>query len=206
MSWNKIDKLATAYMKAPGESAAISLDNCLKKTQDSLQTFALYFIRPLVGMGEANAAFLLSENGTYPEWACQYDEETATFKINPIGVLAFRDECEEAGSLVKTQEGRGDFKKYRLLAYLTELNKLPLKYLFFLSLFREVARVMEITRADKRRTANNPPSPDEEAYLSYLWAFKELEEAMKKIAKIDIRVDYQISWYASDWTTINTTN
>ena len=203
MSWTQIEKQATAYKKAPGPASASSLDRCLADFQGPIETFARLFIKPLVGMQDMTARFVLSEDGQYPEWACKLDEESKTFLLNPLGVLSFLDECEQASTTMQTQEGRENFKTFRLLAYMTELKKLPLKYLAFLCLFREVARVTEVTRTDKRRTVHNPPTEAEEAYMSYLWSFKELESAVQTISNVDLRADYKISWYESEWITVN---
>ncbi|MBQ2336479.1 MAG: hypothetical protein II381_09205 [Victivallales bacterium] len=203
MSWTQIEKLAKAYQKAPGKATAEALDKCLAAFQGPIETFARLFIKPLVGMQDMTARFILSTNGTYPETACQFDESQNAFLLSPIGILSFQDECTNASEALQTQEGRENFKTFRLYAYLKEMQKLPLKYLAFLCLFREVARIMEVTRTDKRRTMHNPPTEAEEAYMSYLWAFKELENAMQKIQSIDLRADYKISWYESEWITVN---
>lgn len=203
MSWIQIEKLAKAYRERPGATTAAPLDRCLSAFQEPIETFARFFIKPLVGMQDMTARFVLSENGAFPEWACQFDESNNVFLLSPIGILAFQDECVNAGKALQTQEGRENFKTFRLLAYMKELQKLPLKYLAFLCLFREVARVMEVTRTDKRRAVHTPPTESEEAYMSYLWAFKELENAMQKIQSIDLRADYKISWYESEWITVN---
>ncbi len=203
MSWMQIEKLAKAYRKAPEKAAAEALDKCLEDFQGPIATFARLFIKPLVGMQDMTARFILSKDGAYPEWACQFDETQNTFYLSPLGILSFQEECANAQKILQTQEGRENFKTYRLLAYMKEMQKLPLKYLAFLCLFREVARVMEVTRTDKRRTVHNPPTEAEEAYMSYLWAFKELENAMQKIQSIDLRADYKISWYESEWITVN---
>lgn len=203
MTWIQIETLATAFKQSPGMTNATALDESLRHFQEPIETFAKLFVQPLVGMQDKTAKFLLSENGTYPESACQFDEAQNTFFLNPIGILSFQEECRNAVETAKTQEGRENFKIYRLLAYLQELRKLPFKYLTFLCLFKEVARVMEVTQTDKRRTVHNQPSEAEEAYMSYLWSFKELENAIKTISNIDIRADYKISWYAADWITVN---
>ena len=203
MTWIQIEKLASAYKKAPGAEAAARLDKCLSDFQEPIETFARIFVKPLVGMQDNTAKFILSTDGSYPEWACKFDEEQHVFFLNIVGILAFHVECLNAGETAKTPEGRENFKTYRLFAYMKELQKLPLKYLAFLCLFKEVARVMEVTQADKRHLAHNPPTEAEEAYMSYLWAFKALENAVHTISKIDIRADYKISWYESDWITVN---
>lgn len=203
MTWIQIETLATAFRQSPGTTTANALDTCLRRFQEPIETFAKLFVQPLIGMQDKNAQFLLSEKGAYPNWACQFNDTQNTFLLNPIGILSFQEECRKAGETAKTQEGRENFKIYRLLAYLQELQKLPFKYLTFLCLFKEVARVMEVTQTDKRRTIHNQPSEAEEDYMSYLWSFKELENAIYKISNIDIRVNYKISWYESDWITVN---
>ena len=203
MTWTQIETLATAYRQHPGKATAAALDECLRNLQEPIETFANLFVKPLVGMQEKTARFLLSDNGSFPEWACQLDEDRNIFLLNPIGILSFQGECRNASETAKTQEGRENFKIYRLLAYLQELQKLPLKYLTFLCLFKEVARVMEVTHTDKRRALHNQPSEAEEDYMSYLWSFKELENAIKTISNTDLRADYKISWYESEWITVN---
>lgn len=203
MSWTQIEKLAKAYRETPGVTTAAALDQCLANFQAPIETFARLFIKPLVGMQEMTARFVSSKDGVFPEWACQFDEDNKVFLLSPIGILAFQDECANATNILQTHEGRENFKTYRLLAYMKELQKLPLKYLAFLCLFREVARVMEVTRTDKRRAVHTPPTEAEDAYMSYLWAFKELENALHQIQSIDLRTDYKISWYESEWITVN---
>jgi len=203
MSWIQLEKLALAYKRKPTATAALALDRGMRKSGDFIDTLSEHFVRTQGSLEDCSASFRFSEEGQFPEWACHFDAEKRVFELNPVGVVGFHDECTRAQEALLTQEGRGTFTMYRLYAYMAELNKLPSKYLPFLMLFREKARVLEVTQVERRRGNITPVVVDseEDMYLCLLWAFKELEVAIQRLSGINLRTDLNITWFESEWIT-----
>ena len=200
-SWKQYERiLAKANgggVLAPETVAALDLLG--EKTNGSRITDALasLFVQPYQGMDEANVRFLTSDGVAYPDWSAQFDEERKLIMVNPVGVLRFCRECEEAVGALATTEARESFPSYRYRAYLAELRKLPTQLLLFLQVLREVARSRKITRIEKK--GGEIETADDERYLHLLWAFKELEGFFSESNGVNLRSEYGIFWYESDW-------
>ncbi|MGI5922422.1 MAG: hypothetical protein GX945_12770 [Lentisphaerae bacterium] len=203
MSWNKLEKLALAYKRKPTATAALALDRGMRRYRAFVETLSEHFVRTQNSLEDCSASFRFSEDGQFPEWACRFDEERRVFELNPVGVISFHDECVRAQEALQTQEGRESFSLYRLYAYMAELNKLPSKFLPFLMLFREKARVLEVTQVERRRGNITPIVVDseEDMYLCLLWAFKELEVAIRHLSGVNLRTELNITWFESEWIT-----
>ncbi|MDD4097605.1 MAG: hypothetical protein PHC30_02430 [Lentisphaeria bacterium] len=199
MSWVQLEKLAAAYRRKPTAATAAALDRGQRRAADFVETLTNHFVRNHTALETASVAFRESEDGTYPGWACEYNAEQQLFELNLVGVLEFHEECKQALAVMKTLEGRENFSVYRLHAFLAEMRKLPRKLLVFLLLFREKARVLEVTQAERRRGARVALDPDEDAYMRLLWAFKELEAVMRTLSGTDLRAELNITWFEADW-------
>jgi hypothetical protein len=203
MSWIQLEKLALAYKRRQSGRAALALDRGMRRYRAFIETLSEHFVRTQGSLEDCSASFRFSEEGQYPDWACRFDSERRVFELNPVGVVSFHDECLQAQEALQTQEGRESFTLYRLYAYMAELNKLPSKYLPFLMLFREKARVLEVTQVERRRANITPIVVDseEDMYLCLLWAFKELEVAIQRLSGLNLRTELNITWFESEWIT-----
>lgn len=203
MSWTQLEKLALAYKRKPSAASAMALDRGMRKYSDFIETLGEHFIRTQGSLEDCSAAFCFSAEGQFPEWACRFTQEQRLFELNPVGVVGFHDECSRAQNALQTQEGRGNFTVYRLYAYMAELYKLPSKYLPLMMLFREKARVLEVTQVERRRGNITPVVVDseEDMYLCLLWAFKELELTIQRLSGINLRTELNITWFESEWIT-----
>ncbi len=124
-------------------------------------------------------------------------EVIAKITINPIGVFQFIDDCESAAQLLATPQIRRSFLRYRYYAFLTELKKLPSKVMMFLLILQQVAMIKRVSDVE---TKHGIEKADGETYLTLLWAFKELEIFLSGSSGVELRSEYKISWYESDWS------
>lgn len=204
VSWAQIEKLSLAYLQKSGTVQAANLDKCLKHAADFAEKVSAFFIRHYNGLEEASVSFCLSTDGTYPDWACQYDEESKTFMLNAVGIMSFVQSCNEAPELILTPEGRGNgnFSVYRLNAYKAELRKLPSQMMMFLLLFQEVARVLDVTTVERRRnSARHVLEKTDTDYMNLLWAFRKVDGIYTKFHGIDMKSDIKFTWHESEWAT-----
>lgn len=199
MSWVQLEKLAAAYRRNPTVTAAVALDRGQRRAAEFAETLTNHFVRNHTALENASVAFRFSMDGLYPDWACEYNSELQVFELNLVGVIAFHEECKQALAAMKTLEGRENFSVYRLHAFLAEMRKLPRKWLVFLLLFREKARILEVTQAERRRGTRVTIDPDEDAYMRLLWAFKELEGVVRALNGSDLRAELNITWFEADW-------
>ncbi len=199
MSWLQLEKLAAAYRRNPTAATAAALDRGLRRSLEFTETLTNHFVRNHTALESATVTFRFSADGIFPDWACEYNAEQQVFELNLVGVIAFHEECKQALAAMKTLEGRENFSVYRLHAFLAEMRKLPRKLLVFLLLFREKARILEVTQAERRRGARVAVDPDEDAYMRLLWAFKELEGVVRALNGSDLRAEQNITWFEADW-------
>ncbi len=141
--------------------------------------------------------FHREEPDDYPHWPTEYDAETETIYINPVGIFQFQEDCSTAAELLTTPRVRKSFLRYRYFAFLTELKKLPSKIIMFLLALQQVALVQKIADVE---TKHGVEEADGEDYLTLLWAFKELERFLLHNNGLDLRSEFKISWYESDWS------
>ena len=204
MSWTQIAKLGVAYIRKPSAATAESLDKGLRRSEEFLEKIAKFFVCTRQGLEDATVEFRVSEDGVFNGPACEFDEEGRKFRINVIEVLKFEEYCHAASALIETPEGRGNgnFSVYRLNAYKAELKKLPSYLMFILLLFQEIARVLQVTHVDRRRTLPKHEIEKEDLdYLNLVWAFLELEDVYRRLKGNDLRSDIQFTWFESEWAT-----
>lgn len=125
-------------------------------------------------------------------------EEEKILWFDHIAFLAFLHECEHAEEIMNSRFGRADFRTYRLNAFLRELKKLPIKYLAFICVLREIAKEAELSKCERLRRDKDPQATDV-SYISLLWAFKELETRVALTSHNNLRADYKLFWYESEW-------
>ena len=202
-TWRSFEKLARRYESAEDhqEDVAEELDVLAQKANRSriVDALASVFVHSYQGLEETRVRFATSVNGSrhYPDWATAYSEEDDTIMVNPVGVLRFQRECREALDALKTPVARTSFQTYRYHAYLAQLRKLPARHMLFIQLLKEVARARSITTVEKK--GGGTDGPEDERYMVLLWAFKELEALMAESSGTNLRSEYRIRWYESDW-------
>lgn len=129
---------------------------------------------------------------------CEGGEDKRVLYFDHIAFLSFLKECDNAEEVMHSRTGRADFRTYRLNAFLRELKKLPIKYLAFICVLREIARQTEISKCERLRRDKEPQITDVN-YISLLWAFKELETRIALTNHTNLRADYKLFWYESEW-------
>lgn len=201
-SWRHFEKLLAKTVPA-GDPPPPGVAELVDKVNASRITGALasLFVEPYPDMEEVSVAFAAGDapanGGAVPTSYC---EQSKTIRINPQGVLFFRDDCTKAGDRLKTAETRRSFSDYRYQAYLAEIAKLPTYYLLFLLLLREVATARRITRVVRKGGAvEEITDPADLGYMNLLWAFKELESFYRSSKGLNLRAEYGIRWHESDW-------
>ena len=202
-TWKQVEKLAGRCQGAKSlkKVDVDALDDLLRRINESKIVDALgtLFVRNYQGMEEIQVRLATSTRNRYPEWTALYSAEDKEIVVNPVGVLQFASDCNAALEIMKTPVARETFQKYRYYAYLAELRKLPSVYLLFLLLLREVAKAREVTLVEKK--GGGTEEVEDEAYMILLWAFKELEGFFASNNGLNLRSEYMILWYESDWIT-----
>ena len=206
-SWTQVEKLCNSYLRKPAAATASALDRCLKRAGDFAEKLAIYFVRKHTKLAEANVAFCVSSNDVFPEWGCQFDEATATFVLNPVGVIQFYNDClqtlpvQTRPDVLRATLAKEEWSATRLNAYKAELRKLPCQLHLFLLLFQEMARVLEVTHVERRRNAlKQVMSKTDLDYQNFLWAFRELEGAYDYLFGGDLRTKIQFTWWEAEWS------
>jgi len=201
-TWKQYEKAVRKYEAAEDPRAdQIEVVNALTRRVNRsriVEALATLFVRPYSGMEDVGVRFYAAPAGEdFPGWSVRFSPEEKTFFINPVAVFRFRDECHRAAEVLATPEGREDFAGYRYHAYLAELRKLPDPMFLFLLLLGEVANARKISRVEKK--GGQVEMAEDETYTNLLWAFKELESFYGSTHGADLRAEYGILWYESEW-------
>ena len=200
-TWRQFEKLARVYLATEQPSADDSqpLAELAARVNRSriVDALATMCLAPYSGLEEATMEFLDASDNAYPEWPVAYDEGESRMRVNPVGVVRFSQECEEAFAALATPEARRDFETYRLRAYMAELRKLPSQLLLFMLILRKVAEVLRITEVEKR--GGETEDVHDGGYMNLLWAFKEVERLYRDMNGLSLRAEYGVLWYESDW-------
>lgn len=205
-TWRQLEKLARAIVSSetPADRLLHDLDELSGKANrskvvDALQTL---FVVEHPGTDGINVRFVGGQSAMEQDGPTRYDDAEKVILVSPIGVVRFIDQCGQCVEDMKTRQARESFKRYRLCAYQAELSKLPSHLMLFLTLLREVGRIADVTRSDRRSLPGGPPEAEEDTpYLMLLWAFKQLETVMRDVKGTNLRSEYRILWYESDWVT-----
>jgi hypothetical protein len=199
-TWKQFEKLAKRVQdaKKPSRKDLKALDELGRRTNRSriVDALATLFVRGYQGLEEFDVEFATSNGGGYPDWVANYEPDEKVIRVNPLGVYRFLLECDQSVETLKTSTARESFVTYRYQAYLAELRKLPAQHLLFLQLLKEVAKARQVTRVEKK--GGGTEEVEDEAYMVMLWAFKELEYLLGRNG-VDLRAEYSILWYESDW-------
>jgi hypothetical protein len=200
-TWRQFEKLARSYLteSSPTPKDAGPLQDLTTRVNKSriVDALATMFLVPHAGVEEASIRFVDTGGETYPDWEVDFDEERQLFRVNPVGVVSFARACDKAFEELSTPEARRDFETYRLKAYMAELRKLPCRLLLFILILRKVAEILKITEVEKR--GGETEDIDDGGYMNLLWGFKEVERMYRDMKGVNIRAEYGVLWYESDW-------
>ncbi len=198
-TWRQFEKLAKSYLSEGCATDGRQIRELAEKVNKSRIAEALetMFLVPYAGLDKTTIRFLEAGDGPYPEWDMRYDAAGDAIEINPVGVVAFVLGCDEAFAKLATPEARRDFATYRLNAYMAELRKLPSRLLLFILVLRKVAEILKVTEVEKR--GGETEDVDDGGYMNLLWGFKEVERMYREMKGLNIRAEYGLLWYESDW-------
>ncbi|MEA2013084.1 MAG: hypothetical protein U9O87_08440 [Verrucomicrobiota bacterium] len=204
-TWKQFERVADKYFtgKKPSKKIIDRINRYAEaankaKINNALQTVLIDPYLPENVKVSTHFYMTDMDNATeFPEWIVRCDFENETVDLNPIGVFLFLERCEEAEKLLKTREIKRSFIKYRYNAFLTELKKLPPKLIFFLIIIFRCADARKITEVEKKN--GEMVEAEGRRYLTLLSALKELESLMLDTKGLNLRQEYAISWYESDW-------
>ena len=202
-TWKQLEKLAGHYFgKKPVKTAIAPIDELCQRTNESriVDALADLLVRHYTGLEKAGIAFALSERKGFPAWTTRFDPDHSLIVVNPVGVFKYQRACMDAVKTLNTPEARESFQLYRLQAFMAELGKLPSRFLLFLLILDQVGRCKEVSKAEKRSTGEVAENID---YLNLLWAFKELETFIAENTGVNLRSEYGIFWYESEWVAGN---
>jgi len=202
-TWKQYEKQVDNYLneKKPLDVVVESLNTLAKKSNAAKigDAIAKLFLSGYENFTEVQVVFYEhdDEPDFYPIFPTEFDEESKTILLNPVGIFQFLQDCDAAAQLLQTPQVRRSFLRYRYFAFLTELKKLPSKIMMFLLVLQQVALVDKIADVE---TKHGIEEADGEDYLSLLWAFKELESFLLNTSGVELRSEFKISWYESDWS------
>lgn len=199
-TWRQFEKLAKSYLGEGRATDGRQIRELAEKVNKSRIAEALetMFLVPYAGLDKATIRFLeVVGDEPYPDWDMRYDAAANTIEINPVGVVGFVLRCDDASAKLATPEARRDFATYRLNAYMAELRKLPSRLLLFILVLRKVAEILKVTEVEKR--GGETEDVDDGGYMNLLWGFKEAERVYREMKGLNIRAEYGLLWYESDW-------
>ncbi len=200
-TWKQFQKLTRRYEKDVLEKGDYidSIDNLSRRANSSgiVEALESLIVQQHSGMEEVGVRFFTSNGDDFPQWVTAYSSEEKQIQLNPLGLLKFQRQCDQALKILKTPVARESFQKYRYHAYLAELKKLPVQCLLFIHLLKEVARISEVALVEKK--GGGIEEIEDESYMILLWAFKELEAFFVTNSGVNLRCEYGIRWYESDW-------
>jgi hypothetical protein len=205
-TWRQFEKLARAIAdsRQPASRLLKDLEDLSGKANRSKVVEALQalFVADHPGVDGVRVQFVGGQQAVEQVEPTRYDGTEKVILVSPVGVVRFIDECGECVEQMKTREARESFRRYRLCAYQAELSKLPSHLVLFLALLRQVADISDVTRSDRRGSNGAAAEPEEDRpYLMLLWAFKQLEAVLRDVKGVNLRAEYRILWYESDWVT-----
>ncbi|MFA4944967.1 MAG: hypothetical protein WC789_09740 [Lentisphaeria bacterium] len=217
------------FQKKAPKSVVEELNTLVDKTNDSkfVNALARLLLEPYPNLGDLQIRFAQSEGKSFPDWLNLTDATAKEIQVNPIGVLAFAARCRAEAARDQREANQTETRHKALLngtpeaelpaaavepaepetlaqrrmrRFMAQLSKLPSRLLLFMAILDGVARYKEVCKADKRAGSSLPVDTGEsEAYLNLLWAFKELEQLIQDTTGINLRTEYNVTWYECQW-------
>ncbi len=201
-TWRQFEKLArpVAGSRRPSARMIQELSQLSERTNRSriVEALKTLFVEGHPGVDGVSVQFAVGRETLLQPEATSFDAEKRVIVVNPVGVVRFIDRCAECVEEVRKAEAQEDFRSFRLCGLQAELSKLPSHLLFFLAVLRQVADISGVTHSERRPSTAGEPEEDR-PYLMLLWAFKQLEAVLREAKGINLRSQYSILWYESDW-------
>lgn len=197
---DQFQKLAAKPVKSKTATPGKVFDELVAQMNASgiPEAMTTIFVRPYTSLAEVKVVWVgYKEASESTEAVTRLDKEAGQLQFNHNGFLKFLDDCVLAKEKMNTRAGRSDFRTYRLFAFLSEISKLPIQYLAYMHVLREVGRAIEVSKCERAR--KQPTEEVDTEYMTLLWAFKELETRLALTAHKNIRSDYRIFWYEAEW-------
>lgn len=199
-TWKQLEKLVERlHEKQPVKTAVKDIDDLIQKANDSriVDALASLLVTSYPNLEKHTLRFASSNGKKFPTWETDYDADECVILVNPVGVFDFYRKCHDATRQLKSPKARENFFMYRTQAFLAELSKLPSRLILFLLILNQVAACKEVSKAEKR--GGGVETQENEDYLNLLWAFKELETFFVETTGDNIRSEFNLLWYESEW-------
>ncbi len=168
-----------------------------KANSDAIgNALATLFVKPYVSLPLTLEFTMEMEDDEPPEWVTRFDQTEGRILVQPLGVF---DYIRRIRTVELTEEDYEDFIHCRYVSFLSEIGKLPDIHILFMLVLQRVAYMLEIAHLEKR--GGIIEVAEGESYHTLLWAFKEVENFVRRTSGINIRAHYAISWYEAEWIT-----
>ena len=198
-SWKQFEKFSLAYLSDNSpESNLKKLNELSEKVNNDVisDNLVTLFVHPHLPLDLKLVFQVDFTDGEISQWQTNYDNEASTIYINPLAIFKY---IQSMDAIVLEEDEDESFLHIRYIRFMKEMIKMPSIYMLFLNILQRVAYLKEIAHLEKRGGVIEVA--EGEAYLTYLWGFKELEQFVLKTQGVNVRAEYGIFWYESDWIT-----
>lgn len=206
--WKKIQRHAPRILKAEDPEKVLlsenELNEYLTKVNNSYipESITQNFLAQYFEETDCSTVFVASGDSvvdakkTLP---ASFNNETSTLSIDIYAMYHYANEFLEAGNMLEEESDSGvsEFKTIRQLSFMLEMAKLPIPYLFYMSVLQEVAYRKEIVSVEDKEGVLHKSNVG--FYLTLLWALKEFEVFYLKTQNRNLRSDYGIIWHEGEW-------
>jgi hypothetical protein len=198
--WEQFEKLANMYLndEVKSESAHIKLiDLTTRVNKDNIGDHLInLFIKPYYPQ-PVDLKFMSDCSDGISEYQTSFDTDTGTINVFPVSIVQL---YQDVNAHEPPERDEADLLHCRHASFLAEMGKLSSIYFLFLLLLQRAAYLTEVAHLEKRGGVIEVA--EGEAYHTMLWAFKELEVFVaKRLNGKNLRADFAISWFESDWIT-----
>ena len=198
--WRQFDKLCSQFIDEtkPRDETRKKLEILTgKANHDEIgNALATLFVKPFLAVPISVEFSMEMENGTIPDWVTKFTPEGDRILVQPLAVFSY---IRRIRAIEVTEDDQGDFVHWRHRTFLAEISKLPDIHLLFMLVLQRVAYMLEIAHLEKR--GGIVEIAEGESYHTLLWAFKEVENFIRRTSGINARAHYRISWYEAEWIT-----
>ena len=198
--WEQFEKLSLTYLNDETKSAAAHtklIDLAERVNKDSISDHLInLFVKPY-HQQPVDLKFDCDCTDGIAEHQTRFDCDTGTIWVYPVSIIQLYQDVNEHEP---PERDEADLLHCRYLSFLTEMGKLESIYFLFLLLLQRAAYLTEVAHLEKRGGVIEVA--EGESYHTMLWAFKELEVFVaRRLSGKNLRADYAISWFESDWIT-----
>jgi hypothetical protein len=197
--WKQFEKFSTDYLTGSKSEAdcRAKMDDLSAKANEDLIASSLFvlFVKPHLPL-DLDLVFDCDLDEGVPKWQTRYDSENKRIVVHPVSIVKFIREIQESEV---SDDDYEDFLHLRYVSFLQEVKKLPSLFILFMMVLQRTAYLLEVAHLEKR--GGIVEIAEGEAYHTLLWAFKELEAIGPELLSKNIRSDFSILWYESEWIT-----